>query len=266
MQGSTQRVVSRGKIDLEFDSFARTFAIAGHEKSTRNPARSLGETMGVDTVRVRAVIFDLDDTLLSSSKIKWDHFKAVGSECYGLHFSDEKLRSLWGRPLLEQVQELFGTCDTPEGIYDNLKATEPRFLKTTLPGAIQATKALLDDGVLAGVITSAPGWYARADLERLGFPVDQFIFVHGEDDAPFHKPDPRVFDAGLATLQESGIDRSEVTYVGDLPLDFEAADAAGIAFVGVTTGVVAKADLEGAGVRVIVSNLASLGGVLQPRH
>lgn len=128
---------------------------------------------------IRAVIFDLDDTLVSASKVKWAHFIAVARECYGLALDEEFVRSQWGKPLLEQVKAIFGSVDTPEGIYANLTAATPRFPKTAFPGAVEAVDELLAAGLHVGIVTSTPGSYATDDLRRLGFAEQDLAFVHG---------------------------------------------------------------------------------------
>jgi phosphoglycolate phosphatase-like HAD superfamily hydrolase len=128
-------------------------------------------------------------------------------------------------------------------------------LKVALPGAIYCTERLVGADIAVGVVTSAPAWYAEQDLDRLKFPVRSFQFVHGEENAPFHKPDPRVFDAGLAELDGVGIAPSEVTYVGDMLVDMQAADTAGLSFIAVTTGVMTESEFRAAGATRVISNL-----------
>lgn len=207
--------------------------------------------------RIRAVIFDLDDTLVSASKVKWAHLTAVAQECYGLSVDQEHLQSQWGKPLLQQVTAIFGTIDSPENIYANLAAATPRFPKTAMPGAIPAVDALLAAGLQVGVVTSTPGSYASDDLRRLGFARDEFAFVHGEEDVLHHKPDPLAFEPGLEVLKTMGINREEVVYVGDLVMDHHAASNAGLWFIGVTSGLASAADFHESGAHVVVQDISN---------
>lgn len=40
---------------------------------------------------IKAVIFDLDDTLLKTAVIKWKHHKAVADKFYGIELTDKTL-------------------------------------------------------------------------------------------------------------------------------------------------------------------------------
>jgi beta-phosphoglucomutase-like phosphatase (HAD superfamily) len=75
----------------------------------------------------RAVIFDIDDTLLSASRVKWNHFAEVARDAYGLTLTEAQMRAVWGRPLAEQVHALFGNIDSTDNIYAHLLAAESRF-------------------------------------------------------------------------------------------------------------------------------------------
>ena len=45
-------------------------------------------------LEIRAVLFDLDDTLLKTARIKWAHHKAVAAQ-YGIELTDETLAQYW---------------------------------------------------------------------------------------------------------------------------------------------------------------------------
>ena len=60
------------------------------------------------------------------------------------------------------------------------------------------------------------------------------------NDVEHYKPDPRVFDGILHRLDNEGIRRDEIVYVGDNLVDLSAAQGAGLHFLAVTTGVTGK--------------------------
>jgi phosphoglycolate phosphatase-like HAD superfamily hydrolase len=60
-----------------------------------------------------------------------------------------------------------------------------------------------------------------------------FTVVVNGDDVAAHKPDP---EGLLAALGRFGARPEDAAYVGDSPFDLQAADAAGMASIGVTWG------------------------------
>jgi phosphoglycolate phosphatase-like HAD superfamily hydrolase len=205
----------------------------------------------------RAVIFDLDDTLLRSVEQKWAHHKAVASEIYGFELTDECLAEHWGKPFDVMIGELYRHSDTPENMLRACASLDHRFPKGEFDDAVPAVTALLDANLQVGVLTGAPRRHAIADLERFGFPVPRLAMIQGHDDSSVHKPDPRVFDAPLGALRTRGITAHEVAYVGDSLIDHAAAVGAGISFIGVATGLVRVDAFHEAGAVAATDSLAA---------
>lgn len=187
--------------------------------------------------KIRAVLFDLDDTLLKTARIKWAHHKAVAAQ-YGIELTDETLARYWGMPFDQMIGYLYNHADTVDNMRAANRALAPQFPKEIHNDTLVVLGNLVRHSIVAGVVTSTNTEFAIADLRRLQIPDDAFVLVQGADATPFHKPDGRVFDPALARLAELGISRSEVLYVGDALIDHEAAVQAGIQFLGVTTGFV----------------------------
>jgi phosphoglycolate phosphatase len=103
--------------------------------------------------------------------------------------------------------------------------------------------ALLDDlrarGLVLGVATNDAEVPARAHLTSTGI-LDRFAFVAGYDSGHGAKPGPGQL---LAFAEASGLHPSEVVMVGDSAHDLMAGRSAGMATVGVLTGVAAERDL-----------------------
>lgn len=186
-----------------------------------------------------AVVFDLDDTLLRSREVKWNHHKAVASRIYGLEVTDEDLLQHWGRPFDELITMLYRSAASLDEMRAANLALEPEFPKSAMEGALELVEHLLERGVHVGVVTSANTAPAVADLIRTGFPVPNLLFVHGADVTRAHKPNPEVFAAARDALAGVGVAAAQTVYVGDALMDMAAAIGAGLEFVGVTTGLVA---------------------------
>lgn len=209
-------------------------------------------------MKYRAVLFDLDDTLVSTSSVKWAHHKAVAKQFYSIDLTDDVLAKHWGMPPEPMMAIFYQNSDTPENMMKANLSLEDQFQKKLLVGADDVVRSLLANGVEVGVITSTVHHLAQRDLERTGFPVDKFFLLQGSDDEPTHKPDPHVFDAALKILDAKGIKPEQTLYVGDALMDYFAARDAGLGFLGVTTGLVTQEQFEAAG----APTLATLSGLL----
>ena len=207
----------------------------------------------------RAVLFDLDDTLVATREVKWEHHRFVAREHYGIELDDETLARHWGEPFGVMLGHLYRDAASTEGMIATNHASAHLYRKTPRPGAVELVTQLLDSGVPVGVVTSTLSQPAAEDLARCGFPVERLFTVQGADRSPAHKPDPAVFDHALAQLRCLGIRR--VSYVGDAVMDARAAAGAGLDFVAVTTGM----DDAGAfGDVPVADDISGVAQLLQP--
>jgi phosphoglycolate phosphatase-like HAD superfamily hydrolase len=215
------------------------------------------------TSEIRAVLFDLDDTLLITARIKWAHHKAVAAQ-YGIDLTDETLAHYWGMPFDQMIGHLYNHADTVENMRVANRALEDQFPKVIHDDTLEVLGWLTCHGIVAGVVTSTNTAFAEADLRRLRVPEDAFLFIQGAEATQCHKPDGKVFEPALVRLGELGIARSGVLYVGDALMDFEAATNAGLQFVGVATGFVTIEQFQAVGAQVI-ARLGELPTLLRPQ-
>jgi len=118
------------------------------------------------------------------------------------------------------------------------------------PGLVEVLTAA---GRTLAVQTNKPGQMARRILEGLGL-LARFAVVLGGGEAPT-KPDP----AGVRLiLDRVGARAEETVFVGDSTVDLATARNAGVVFVGVTWGLVARQELLRAGAAHLVDRPAEL--------
>jgi HAD superfamily hydrolase (TIGR01549 family) len=203
-----------------------------------------------DMREIQAVLFDLDDTLLKTARIKWAHHRAVAAQ-YGIALTDESLARYWGMPFDQMIGHLYNHADTVDNMRAANRALESQFPKEIHDDTIEVVGRLALHGIVAGIVTSTNTAFAEADLRRLHVSEDAFLFVQGAEATAYHKPDGRVFDPALARLSELGIRGSEILYVGDAAMDHEAAVNAGIQFLGVATGFVSVEQFQERGAQAI---------------
>ncbi len=209
-------------------------------------------------MKYKAIIFDFDDTLVESRIAKWSHHKHVAKKFYNIDLTDEDIREHWGKPLGVLIRELYKNSDTEENMYAVLYSVKKDFPKYPYKGAIGTIQKLLSNNIKVGVVSATTKRFLVEDLGDLGFPVEDFITIQGADETMHHKPDPRVFEPLINSLQEEGIKKEEILYVGDSIDDFKASTGAGIHYIALTTGLYSQDDFERLGALTICHNIEDI--------
>jgi phosphoglycolate phosphatase len=186
---------------------------------------------------IRLVVFDLDGTLVDSSR---DLATAVNATLARLvpgtpELPHDQVRSFIGdgaRILLTRSLAAAGLDRTPEQALPLfLEAYSDCLLDSTrlYPGIPEALAALANRTL--AVLTNKPGELSRRLLEGLGV-RSRFAQVLGGDEI-VRKPDPSGL---LRLLRESDVPAEAAVMVGDSANDVGTARAAGVASVGVSWG------------------------------
>ncbi len=183
---------------------------------------------------MKAVFWDLDDTVLDTLTGRNQALSATYEEFFGkLPDARELWRTHLGATIEGFAQALMGE-DWPrfveryrERYYGIQEPPDP------FPGVVKTLDALRSDGLVMAIVTSKISWGASGELERAGL-LQYFATVVGWDDCEMPKPAP---DPLLEAMVRTGIDDpAQVTYVGDVPTDVQAARAAGCHAVGANWG------------------------------
>ena len=194
------------------------------------------------------ILFDFDFTLGDSSKGILECFR-YALESSGLPVPEDRaILSTVGMSLRDALSIL-----APGGSYDELRqAFVARGDEVMVPSAIvygevpAVLSALRSRGYKTGIVTSKFRRRIEAILKRDGL-EHLFDVVVGSEDVPNHKPNPDGIERAIRLL---GGDKQSTTYVGDAVVDLEAARAAGVRFMGVSTGPTPAEELAAHGVPV----------------
>jgi phosphoglycolate phosphatase len=187
--------------------------------------------------RVKAVIFDLDGTLIDSAPdIHAAVNKMLSGEGYG-SLDLPTVTSFIGRGLPNLVQQVMEARSIPLQMHTELCAkvlkhyTDPSdFLKHPYPGVLDALKCLTAQGTALAICTNKPFDAAQADLDFLGM-ADFFDAMVGGDTLPVKKPDPAPLHRCLELLGAKA-----ALYVGDSETDYDTAQNAAFDFALFTLG------------------------------
>lgn len=176
----------------------------------------------------KGVIFDLDGTILNSTKLNIDSFHHACETHLGRRIDEKKLLKLYGKPLTEQMDHF---C--PEKAKDMIIAYREYSQKhhdqgnSLFPGVISLLEQLKINNIKIGLVTSKTINAGKRNLEF--FDIKKFFdhLIYFEDvDKP--KPNPEPYEKMIKLM---GLETSEIISIGDSPYDIMGSKRAGLTTV-----------------------------------
>ncbi len=188
---------------------------------------------------IRAVLFDLDGTLVDSAGDLRNALNAVLGERGLRSLSLEEVKGMIGDGATKLVERgLAATGGDPATLMETHRAFIAHYeanassLTRPYPGAVEMLEALQAKGLPLAVVTNKPAAATATVLEALDL-ARFFKVVVGGDTLPQRKPHPAQI---LHALEGLGVPAESALMVGDNHHDISAARAAGTAAVAVTYG------------------------------
>ncbi len=200
-------------------------------------------------------IFDHDGVLVDSLEPHQRAWVELGRRT-GLAFTPELIHETFGMTNPSIFRRLLGDAITNEQIaeYSDLKEVcyrdAARGSIRLMDGVREVLDALTARGVRLAIGSSGVRPNLELTVEECGL-VGRFAAIASLEDITHGKPDPEVF---LVAAARSGVDPSRSVVFEDAAVGIQAAKAAGMYAVGLTTTRPA-ADLHAAGADEIVDNL-----------
>lgn len=187
---------------------------------------------------IKAVLFDLDGTLLDTHDLILRSFRHSTQKVLGRNIPDDELMKKVGQPLEAQMWDFTDDLE----VHDLLLTTYRDYNHEVHDAAVRAydgvgevLAALRERGLRTAVVTSKRHALAQRGIDVCG--LSDFVeFVVGPDDFPAHKPDPGPVRYGCELM---GLAPEECVYVGDSPYDIQAGNGAGCTTVACTWGMFA---------------------------
>ncbi len=213
----------------------------------------------------KCVIFDLDNTLIDSFEVHFRSYRRILEE-FGVRVRKKDFASRYGMRLREIAASML-----PPEYHDKIgyvvkkkkKMFERDVKKVKLfPDTRRTLSALRKKGFRLGIASSANSRTVRK-IMRMFKMNGYFDFIVGGNDVKKGKPAPDVlFEAArrycardMRGAREGARDMracvSECVYIGDTPLDAQAARGARMKFIGVATGIHTRKQLAKFGDRVV---------------
>lgn len=174
----------------------------------------------------KAVLYDLDGTLLDTYEMNMIPLQQIIREELGEERTLEQLRPFYSQPGLKTMADL-GIRDI-EGVYARWVSYVNRYEKGAVPypGIPAVLQTFQTTGIRQAVVSSKMHAQYRIDMDRWGLAQYMETAVLAEDTLR-HKPHP---DPILECLRRMDLTPADVIYIGDAQSDLDAARNAGVDF------------------------------------
>lgn len=195
----------------------------------------------------RAVLFDMDGVIVDSEPLHAEVYKQTLKK-YGYDMTDEQYkRHIFGKTDEVGLRDYFDTmgiaADPLLVLADKAKAYLEYAPDKLVPyqGVIELIRDLTERGIVLALVTGSVRADAELTLRTFGI-RDFFTVVVTAEDIMRSKPDPEGYLKGAAAL---GVSAADCVIVEDSPSGVQAAKAASMPCVAVTSGHTAE-ELTGA--------------------
>jgi len=190
-------------------------------------------------------LFDFDYTLADSSQGIVRCFQHVLSRNGYNGISEEQIKRTIGHTLEDSFSLLTGqTRSETLSAYTGEYIEQARLVMTAhtkwFPETVEVLTELKNRGARIGIISTKFRYTIREFADRQ-FPPDFFDRIVGREDVASPKPSP---EGILLALESLGGSVANTLYLGDSVIDAQAAQAAGVDFLGVLHGTTARQELE----------------------
>ncbi|MGL4874491.1 MAG: pyrophosphatase PpaX [Clostridium sp.] len=181
---------------------------------------------------IKAVLFDLDGTLVDTNELVYRGFNHVFNEKLKLNYDKKKIGENYGRPLEVSFSKV---TESNEDMLELIKAYRNFVLEihddlcTAFVGARELLEYLKEKNILVGIVTSKKGDVATRGLEVTGL-LEYIDVLVSPECTNEHKPSGQPVEYALEKL---GILKEEAMMVGDSPYDILSGKNASVKTCGV---------------------------------
>lgn len=185
------------------------------------------------SMELKAVLFDLDGTLIHSVDHIVDCWQHTARTCLGREMTREEILPTLGRTLYDAFEEIApGRSEELYQVYRAHQVVTHDTAVTLVDGTKDTLAALKGAGLILGVVTAKKLITAMRGLDLFGL-APFFSVIVTLEDSEKHKPSPEPL---LVAAEKLGIAPEKAIYVGDARVDIEAGNAAGMRTGWVTWG------------------------------
>ena len=206
---------------------------------------------------LRAVLFDLDGTLLDSIGLIVDAMHHAFEGFGGTVPADSAWMAGIGTPLFKQLALYARSAEELDMLRERYRAYQFIHHDDVIkeyPGTTAVLEDLHARGLAMGIVTSKGDELARRGLELTG--LARFLpVVVSADSVTKYKPEP---EPVLLALERLGVRADEALMMGDSPHDISSGNAAGVRTIGALWGPFTRAQIAVAGPTYWMANISEL--------
>ncbi len=195
---------------------------------------------------IRAVIFDLDGTLVDSFAQYVESFNAALKASGLPEISSTKLKKYYGQTPNEILRQLMkkpyadkDVLDAVQSMYRHYSSMKGARIKI-LPGVLELVRDFYDRKILIAIASSAGRRAIDESLDKIGV-LKNISTIVSSSDIQNSKPHPEIFFKAAERLK---IQPKDCLVFEDSPHGVLAAKAAGMKCIAVATGTTSKTDLK----------------------
>jgi phosphoglycolate phosphatase len=217
---------------------------------------------------VRAVIFDLDGTLLNTlPDIAYSINSRLEANGYATHPADAFKRMV-GSGIVTAVRRALaaGNGDAPPGVAEQIArevnetyARNPAGHTVFYDGMRELLDRLQRHSVPMAVLSNKPHELVVLIADEL-LGDWEFVGIHGQREGVPKKPDPTV---ALTLARQMHASPGEVLFLGDSDIDMQTAANAGMVAAGAAWGFRGAEELAMAGASVVVNEPLEVAGLIE---
>lgn len=213
------------------------------------------------TTPLRAVLFDLDGTLIDSIGLIVDAMHHAFEGFSGTVPADSSWMAGIGTPLYKQLALYARSPEELEILRERYRAFQVIHHDNVIkeyPGTTAVLENLHARGLVMGVVTSKGNELARRGLELTGL-AKYLPVVIGADSVTKHKPEP---EPVLLALERLGVRADDALMMGDSPHDISSGNAAGVRTIGALWGPFTREQIAVAKPTYWMANINELPALL----
>lgn len=205
------------------------------------------------------ICFDLDGVIISSMVIANQLFYDTVEEVLNLPTEDyRKQKQLMALSAEERIETLWPeaslTQDQMNKVLELYRQRKMAVDIPLLPHAKEAVSLMAEHFEFMACVSNNPNAIIEQTLAEAGL-LHYFSKLSGIDHLQFSKPHPEIY---ASTVNYFGLEPKNCLTFEDSTAGVTSAKGAGMKVIGVTTGLEEKADLEKAGVDMVLGDLSEL--------
>jgi beta-phosphoglucomutase-like phosphatase (HAD superfamily) len=182
-------------------------------------------------LRIRALIYDFDNTIVGTERINEEIFGTLLSTEFGVFLSPPEQEILHGLPwsgVFDWLDANRGLAGRRSGIWSRFIEVKREWLRRRKPAVATGLDLMLALPVLQAIVTGSSREELEMVMQAIGMPAEGFAAVLCDEDCSRGKPDPEGY---LRALEKLGVPAAEAVVFEDSRPGIAAARMAGITVV-----------------------------------